>query len=293
MSAAIPGTGRVDPATGQPLGPLSIPGAKILNFGPPGSGKTHAIRTLLECGLEVFVDFTEDSMSILNDIPDEKGLHWVYTPPHSGDWLTLIDNAQKIQNLDPGSLQKLPGMSKAKYGQLIDFLKACNNFTCIRCGKEFGPISGFGTNRAYVLDSMSPLNTMCLDLAVGGKPVRTQPDWGVAIEQEEKILNTLCMGLRCHVVVNAHAERETDQVLGGIKIYPAALGQKLPNKVARFFSDVIYSSFDPSAQTKWVWSTVTANVDTKSRHLPLSASMMPSYKPLIEKWKSQGGFFQP
>jgi hypothetical protein len=132
---------------------------------------------------------------------------------------------------------------------------------------------------------------MCLDLAVGGKPVRTLPDWGVAIEQEEKILNTLCMGLRCHVVVNAHAERETDQVLGGIKVYPAALGQKLPNKIARYFSDIIYSRYD-EINRKWIWSTVTANVDTKSRHLPLTAELEPKYKPLIDKWLKQGGFFQ-
>lgn len=277
------------PVPVEPFVAESIPGAKILNFGPPGSGKTHAIRTLLDAGLEVFVDFTEDSMSILNDIPDSKGLHWVYTPPHSGDWMTLIDNAERILAMDPGSLQKLPGMSKSKYVQLIDFLKACNNFTCIRCNKSFGPISEFGTNRAYVLDSLSPLNQMCLDLAVGGKPVRTLPDWGVAIEQEEKILNTLCMGLRCHVVINAHAERETDQVLGGIKLYPAALGQKLPNKIARYFSDVIYSSYE----SEFKWSTVTANVDTKSRHLALSAKLSPSYVPLFDKWKKQGGIFQP
>jgi hypothetical protein len=267
----------------------SIPGLKVLNFGPPGSGKTHAIRTLLDAGLEVFVAFTEDSMSILNDIPDEKGLHWAFTPPNAGDFLTLMDNALKVQSMDPGQLQKLPGMSKSKYGQLIDFLKVCNDFPCARCGQKFGSITQFGTNRAFVLDSMSPLNQMCLDLAVGGKPVRTQPDWGVAIEQEEKILNTLCMGLRCHVVVNAHAERETDQVLGGIKVYPAALGQKLPNKIARYFSDVIYSSYE----TKFKWSTVTANVETKSRHLPLSGDLLPTYKPLLEKWKAQGGFFQP
>jgi hypothetical protein len=269
----------------------SIPGVKVLNFGPPGSGKTHSVKSLLEAGLETFVLFTEDSMSILNDVPDEKGLHWAYTPPMAGDWLTMIDNAEKIKNLDPGSLQKLPGMSKHKYGQLIDFFRMCFNFKCMRCGREFGNISTWGTNRAVVLDSMSPLNQMCLDLAVGGKPVRTQPDWGVAIEQEEKILNNLCLGLRAHVVVNAHAERETDLVLGGIKVYPAALGQKLPTKVARYFTDVIYSKYDPSK--RWTWSTVEANVDSKSRHLPLTAELKPSYAPLIEKWQKQGGFFQP
>lgn len=270
----------------------SIPGVKILTFGPPGSGKTHMIRTLVESGLRTMVIFTEDSMSILNDISCEKGLHWAYCPPHTGagDWMTMIDNAEKIQNMSPGDLQKLPGMAKHKYGQLITFYRTCNDFKCIRCGKAFGAIDKFGTDTVLALDSLSPLNQMCLDLAVGGKPVRTLPDWGVAIEQEEKILNTLCMGLRCHVVVNAHAERETDQVLGGIKIYPAALGQKLPNKIARYFSDLVYTTYDNS---KWQMSTVVANVDAKSRHLPLSAGMTPSYKPLFEKWKSQGGFFQP
>lgn len=266
---------------------VGIPGAKILNFGPPGSGKTHAIRTLLDAGLEVFVLFTEDSMSILNDIPDSKGLHWHYTPPNAGDWDTLIANAEKVQNMDPAALQKLPGMSKREYGQFIDFLKQCKNFECTRCGKSFGDTSEFGTNRAFVVDSMSPLNTMCLDLAVGGKPVRTQPDWGVAIEMEEKLLNTFAMGYKCHVIINAHAERETDLVLGGVKLYPSALGSKLPPKVGRYFSDVIYSTND--ASRSFQWSTVTAGVDTKSRHLPLNSSLKPSYVQLIEKWKAQGG----
>lgn len=265
----------------------SIPGFKAINFGAPGSGKTHALRTLIDAGLEVMVAFTEDSQSILNDVPCEKGLHWHYTPPSSADWSTLIANAETIQRFSNDALQKMPGMQKEKYGQLIDFLKGCNNFVCDRCGKSFGNIADWRTNRCFALDAMSALNTMCLDLAVGGKPIRTQPDWGVAIEQEEKILNTLAMGLHCHVVVNAHVERETDLVLGGVKLFPAALGAKLPPKVGRFFSDVIFSSY---ADT-WKWSTVTAGVDTKTRHLPLKDKMEPSYVQLVNNWKSKGGFF--
>lgn len=263
-----------------------IPGAKILNFGPPGSGKTTAIRSLIEAGLETLVIFTEDSQSLLNDVKCEKGLHWMFTPPAVGDWATMIENAQKIQNLTPGDLQKLPGMNKHKYGQLINFYKACNDFTCERCQKKFGNLAELSPRHVVVVDSMSPLNTMCLDLAVGGKPVRTQPDWGVAIELEEKIIETFCHGFKCHVVFNAHVDRETDLILGGSKLFPAALGQKLPPKVGKYFSDVIYSRMEGG---QWKWSTVFSGAELKTRHLEYKDGLKPSYVPLIEKWKSQGG----
>lgn len=264
---------------------MTIPGTNVLLYGPPGSGKTHSVRTLVEAGLEVFCIFTEPGMEVLGDT-DAAHLHWHYVAPSQPSWDALIDNATKVNSFDAGALQKMAGMNKREYAQFIDVLKVCNNFTCQRCGKEFGPIDKFDTDRAVVFDSLSGLNIMLLDLAVGGKPIRTQPDWGVAIDTEEKFLNRLTLGMRSHFVLIAHVDRQTDQVLGGVKLLPSALGQKLPPLVGRFFSDIIFTSVEGD---KFVWSTSYANIDPKTRNLPIAKSLPPTFVPIIENWKKQGG----
>jgi len=262
-----------------------MPGTNVLLIGPPGSGKTHSIRTLIDAGLEVFCLFTEPGMEVLGDTDIDK-LHWHYVPPSQPSWDAMIDNATKVNSFDAGALQKMAGMNKREYAQFVDVLKVCNNFTCQRCGKEFGPIDKFDTNRAFVFDSLSGLNIMLLDLAVGGKPIRTQPDWGVAIDTEEKFLNRLALGMRAHFVLISHVDRQVDQVLGGIKLFPAALGQKLPPLVSRFFSDVIFTEVEGD---KFIWSTSHAGLDPKTRNLPIAKSLPPNFVPILENWKKFGG----
>lgn len=266
----------------------SLPGVNILLFGPPGSGKTHALRTLVDSGLEVFCIFTEPGMEVISDVPCSS-MHYHYVAPSQPDWFSMISNAEKIRDMDPGQLQKLPGVNKKQYAQFIDVLKACADYKCDRCGKSFGPIDSFGTNRAVVVDSLSGINIMLLDLAVGGKPIRTLPDWGVAIDAEEKFLNRLTLGMRSHFILIAHADRQTDQVLGGIKVLPSALGQKLPALIGRFFSDVIFTSNEGG---KFTWSTSAAGFDTKARNLPIAKDLPPTFKPIIQNWLKQGGVIE-
>ena len=39
-----------------------------------------------------------------------------------------------------------------------------NDFTCDRCGESFGDVSTWNTDRAIVVDSLSGLNIMAMDL---------------------------------------------------------------------------------------------------------------------------------
>ena len=79
-----------------PASPLpSIPGVNVMLCGTTGTGKTHALRTLVDAGLEVFVLFTEPGMEVLADIPPEK-LHWHYIAPASPAFADMISSAQKI-----------------------------------------------------------------------------------------------------------------------------------------------------------------------------------------------------
>lgn len=260
-----------------------IPGVNVLLMGAPGSGKTHSIRTLVDAGLEVFVLFTEPGMEVLGDTDPEK-VHWHYIPPAQAGWDSMIKNAKSVQQFDNAALQKMPGMNKQAYGQFIDVLNQCQNFHCQRCEKDFGGVDEWGTDKAFVFDSLSGLNIMALDLAVGGKPIRTLPDWGIAMDNEEKLINRLCLGTQCHFVLCAHLERETDEVLGGIKLMASALGRKLSPQLPRFFSDVIMTV---NKQGAFTWTTANAQADTKARNLPWKEDQPPSFNPIITNWRTQ------
>lgn len=268
------------------------PGMKELTFGPPGSGKTHSIRTWLEAdpNLEVCCLFLEPSgMAILNDCPAER-LHWVYVAPAKPAWKSMIESARLLNTYGNDKLQALDGIERSTHAQWIDMLVKMSDFTCERCGKKLGPIDSWGTDKVFVLDGMSGLNILAMTLKTGTKPLKTLPDWGAAMDLEETLINRLTLGQRSHVHLIAHAERESDQLLGGIKTFPVALGRKLPQTIGRFFDDVVYTNL---SEGKWTWSTVTANVESKARYLPLLSGMPPSFKHALEAWKKKGGIIQP
>ena len=107
-------------------------------------------------------------------------------------------------------------------------------------GKSWGPIDKFGLDKAVVLDNLSGLNTMSMNLATGGKPIKSQPDWGKAMDYEERII-TACTSIIAPFVLIGHVEREVNEVSGSIDVMVGALGRKLAPKLPRLFSDVIYA----------------------------------------------------
>jgi hypothetical protein len=265
--------------------PPSLPGVNVMLVGASGSGKTHCIRTLVEAGLEVFVVFTEPGMEVVADVPADK-LHWKYIPPASADWTALIDSATKINQLSFKALADMSDINKSKYREFMDLLVCLSNFTCDRTGQSYGAVDSWGSNRALVIDSLSGLNIMAMNMVTGSKPVKSMADWGVAIDNLERVLTKLCVDTKCHFVLTAHLERETDEVTGGTQLMAATLGRKLGPKLPRFFSDVVYVKRDGA---NFHWATSALNVDTKSRNLPFGDKLAPSFGPIIAKWKAAGG----
>ena len=266
---------------------FTIPGFKTLLVGGVGSGKTHSIHSLVEAGYEVFAIFTEPGMETVAEIPSDK-LHWHYIPPSAAAWADMIDSASKINTLSFEALSKLPHINKTKYTEFIELLTCLSNFTDDRTGKSFGPVDTFDQTKVLFVDSLSGLNIMAMNLVAGSKPTKSMSDWGVAMDNLERLITKLTTDLPCHVVLTAHLERETDEQTGGTSLMASTLGKKLAPRLPRFFSDVIHCKRDGD---KFHWSTATMNVDLKARNLPLADNLPPSFLQIASSWnrRNAGG----
>jgi hypothetical protein len=180
----------------------------------------------------------------------------------------------------------MPDLNKTKYKQFIDMITSCNDFVCDRTGESFGDITTWGTDRVFIVDSLSGLSLMAMNLVVGSKPTKAMGDWGVAMDNLERYINKLVMDTKCFFVLTAHPEREQDEVTGAIRVYASTLGKKLAPKLPRFFDDVIYCVRDGK---KFSWSTAAVNVDLKARNLEIGDGLQPSFVQIVESWKKKGG----
>lgn len=265
-----------------------LPGTNTLLIGGSGAGKTSALRTLVNLGVEVFGLFTEPGFEVVGDIPDPK-LHWRYIQPGTSDWASMIDTAQKINTFSFKSITELGDINKTKHAQFVEVLRALSSFKCDRCGKEFGSVDSWGTQRALWLDSLSGLNTMAMTLMVGTKPVKSMADWGVAMDNLENLIRNLCVITRCHFVLVGHVERETNEATGGSQLMAATLGRKLAPRLPIYFSDVILAQ---RQGTNFTWSTAAVGADLKARNLPIADGLTPTFAQIVTKWQSRGGIIE-
>ena len=278
--------------TAAPTEDSVLYGVNVLLMGPAGTGKTYSIGTLVDSGIGVFYLGLEPGLESLLAYYTDKGKpipsnhHWHQLKAPSASFMEMIDSAKKINTMALDSLAKMSDPHRSKHNQFISVLEALNNFHDDRTGQDFGCVDTWGPDRAIVLDSMTGLGRAAMSLVVGGKPVRNQSDWGIAQDQVEKITRMLADNCRCHFVMIAHVERETDAVLGGIKIMVSALGNKLAPKLPPMFSDVILTVREGA---KFGWDTGSALADVKTRNLAIAQGLPADFGVIISKWKSRGG----
>lgn len=274
---------------GHPADPLQ--GTSTLLLGGPGCGKTYSLATFLETGRKLAIVFTEPRgpESILAACEDRgiptDNLHWRYVSPMAPSWDTMMNNAWTINNSSYQALTEMKtGINKPQYRQFITLLETFSNFVCERTGLEIGPIEELDTEWAVVLDSLSGLNLMAMDLVVGAKPAKHQGEWGVAMDNEERLIQKLCSDTKCFFVLTAHIEREIDEVVGGTKITAGALGRKLAPRLPRFFSDVVHAYREGS---NFFWSTTTEQMDLKMRNLMPHSKLQPDFGQIINVWEER------
>lgn len=271
--------------------PYTIPGFKVMLLGATGTGKTYSLRTLVGTGITPFVLFTEPGMRTISDLECPK-VHWHYIPPAKPTFESMKSSAEQVnKSFDFESLTKAKNWSKKEYTQFLEVYSVLSDFVCDRCGQHFGSVDSWRTDRALVLDSLSGISTMAMDMTVGSKPVKAPGDWGAAMDSVERLLMRLTGSTDCHFVLIGHLEREKDDITGGIKLMASTLGQKLAPKLPRNFDDVVMSKKAPPAT--FTWSTVEVNTDLKNRNLPIHASLEPSFRQIVDSWKNAGGSIQP
>lgn len=269
-----------------------LPGVNVLLMGPAGTGKTHSIGTLVDAGVEVFYLGLEPGLESLLGYWTDKGkpvpenLHWHQVDAPKASFADFLDSAKRVNTMALDSLAKIADPQRSKHDQFLKLIDALNNFPDDRTGEKFGCVDTWTPKRALVLDGMAGLSRAAMSLVVGGKPVKSQSDWGIAQDQIEKLIRMLTENSRCHFVLIAHVERETDAILGGVKIMVSSLGKALAPKLPPMFSDVILTVREGS---KWSWDTGSALADVKTRNLPIASGQPADFGLIINKWKSRGG----
>lgn len=282
-------------APNTPAHTSKLPGFKTLLLGDSGCGKTYSVGKLAEMGLNVYVLFTEPGMETLGQYWQDRkkemppNIHWHYIAPAAPSWAKMIDSATKINTMSFKMLAEMSDINKKEFSEFIEILTALSNFKSDRTGETFGAADDWGTDSVLVVDSLSGLNLAAMNLVTGSKPVKSMADWGVAISNLEFLITKLTTGLRCHMVMTSHLEREQDEITGGVQLMASTLGKKLAPKIPRFFSDVVQARRDGD---KFYWSTQTMNVALKARNLPIKDNQQPDFELIMKSWKANGGVIE-
>lgn len=270
-----------------PIQQLQAP--SVLLLGPTGSGKTWALSTLLEAGLEVFLLSTEPNGvdSILDAITQKKldmaKFHFASIQPARVGMSGLLEMSNKVALLNFEGLAKLAPSGGRQHAQWINMLKLLTDFEDQR-GQKFGPVDKWGSDRVLIIDSLSGLNLMAMDITIGDKLSAHVGEWGVAMNLLDKLILNLTSDLKCTFVITGHLEREFNEVTGQTTIMASTLGKKLAPRLPRFFSEVVMAVRDGE---KFFWSTSTTGVDLKRRVLPLGDKLAPTFLPIIEAYRAR------
>lgn len=271
--------------------PTTLPGVNVMLMGPSGTGKTYAIGTLVDAGIEVFYFAYEAGAETLlgyftdRGLPIPDNLHICTVRAPSASFLEMADAVRYVNTLSFEGLIKQVDPAKSKYNQLEQFLRNFNNVVD-DTGKAWGDVQTWDSSRALVIDGLTGLCDSAMKACIGGKFARDQKDWGLAQNIVEGILRKITSESRFHFVLISHVERETDPNGGGLKLMASALGRALAPKLPAMFSDVILAK--RIGRDFW-WDTEDPAADLKTRNLPISAKIPPTFTAIIEKWKSRSG----
>lgn len=294
------------PQVAVPTVDQSLSGVKVLLEGATGTGKTDVIGTLVDwCAMqtppiEVHVMLLERSLETIlgywtepkprNNMkarPIPPNLHWRDLVTKPVTLARMIEGAQNIGKLTYEGITKLQDMNRAIGNPFEAILEATSQVTSDRRGdegKKYGAVDSWGTERVFIVDSLSELSNAVSKMIIGAKPTMNQGEYGVGQNNLMNYLRLLTQGCRCHIVMTAHVSREKDDITGGVKLMTRAIGAAISGDIPPLFGDVIYTWREA---TSWYWDTVNPNVDLKTRYLPLEPKIRPDFAQIMDKWRAR------
>ena len=187
----------IDVLTGLNIQASLLPGVNVLLEGPTGTGKTHSIGTLVDTGIETYYLALESGLESLLGYWTDRGkevpsnLHWHHISHADSNFDVMLKAAQTINMSTNEALAKMQDMDKARYNSFVKILQALNNFEDQRTSTKHGSPQVWGPDKCLVIDALTGLNVAAMSLVSGGKPIKSLVDWGVAMDQIEKLIRML------------------------------------------------------------------------------------------------------
>lgn len=262
-----------------------------LLIGPAGTGKTTSLVTILESGMKLRLLATEPSAParVIEEAKKRKipldNFDWHFVSPAVPAWDSLIKSAEIVNAMSLKDISDMrTGIAKPDGKQWIEMLKAIQNFKSDNTGAYLGDATEWPADTAFVLDGLTGISTMSRNLTVGLKPNPAPGEWGVMQSNILTLMQKLCSDCKCMFVCIAHVERENNELTGLSNITVSTLGAKLAPKLPPLFTNVIYAK---RIADGFFWSTADSGVDTKNGDLPLSDHLVPTFKPIIEAYRSR------
>lgn len=270
------------------------PCAKIMLIGDSGTGKTHSLVTALAAGYnvrllagennsaQVFFKALTEYMKLVKagKRPPIKegqvGICIPESPKKSIDALLLQEKGALEKSLD--QLMKGSDPKRKDYTRFVSILQQAAGFTDIISGKDMGKITDWGNDTLLSIDSLTLICYAIKQHYIGGKLAISQPEWGVMQGRLMEFLYMLTENLQCNFVMQAHPARETDPVMGTVKIYPISLGQALNNSIPAAFTESVWSYKD--AKNNYLWSTKDRLCVTRHTYLPFEEDIPQDYAKL-------------
>lgn len=255
--------------------------SNILLQGEIGTGKTRSLITLLPeyiveggeicegAGLEPFLITMEPGVdatlgSNLCGRSSTTPIHYHYIAPALVPWRTVRQYALMANTTNLDQLLKQTDPGKSNYRQFLELFATCANFTCDACGQEFGDVAEWADERAICLDSLTGLSTTAMQLVVGGKPIRSLPEYGAAMEFIEGFMRLFWGNTHCSAILLSHIDREVNPLIGFTTITAHTIGQKLAPKLAKMPDEIILAEH---ANGKYTWTVEETGYVLKHRRL--------------------------
>lgn len=190
-----------------------------------GSGKTGALASLVDAGFNLRILDFDNGLSVLKGyVKNKANLANVHYVDRLQDDIKLV--AGRI------GFQKAPAFQRA-----MDALdKGGKEFW----GADIPPVDEWTPREVLVLDSLTMCGRTSLQMvlvanAAGLKSPEIQ-HYGTAMENVEKLVMSLMAStVKCNVIINTHIT----SVEGDARLYPDALGSKLPPKIGKYTDNII------------------------------------------------------